>query len=506
MVPLQLLVLLVLVPLLVHVLRRRKRRPDEPPLIHGWIPFLGKALEFGRNAETFLEEQRRRSGEVFTVHIAGKFMTFIMNPLMYPSIVKHGRQLDFHKFADRVVPPIFSYSPLWKFPGLHEDILRTFQLLQGDSLTRLTESMMGNLMLVLRQDHLSRGEAWSAGSLYDFCLSVMFEASFLTVYGTPAAAARHPGMPELVKDFVDFDEMFPLLVAEVPIWLLRRARSCRSRILSRFQCPGVSSWPNVSLFVKKRAELFEGYGTMTNVDKAGHHFAILWASVGNTIPATFWALYHLVSHPEALEVVQQEILNLLKTSGIEFSRDKDVRLHRDQLDQLLYLESAINESLRLSSASMNIRVAEEDFSLQLDSRSSVSVRRGDVIVLFPRSLHMDPEIYDDPQTFQFDRYVQDGREKSDFYKQGQKLKYYRMPFGSGSSKCPGRFFAINEIKQFLFLVLLYFDVRLEEGQTRANVDPSRAGLGILLPDKEVRFRYRVRSHKPATVELPEDVN
>lgn len=94
--------------------------------------------------------------------------------------------------------------------------------------------------------------------------------------------------------------------------------------------------------------------------------------------------------------------------------------------------------------------------------------------------------------FQFDRYIQDNPGKSGFFKDGQKLKYYLMPFGSGSSMCPGRHFAINEIKQFLCLMLLYFDLELDPGQTRATVDSSRAGLGILFPSTNVRFRYRVR--------------
>lgn len=100
------------------------------------------------------------------------------------------------------------------------------------------------------------------------------------------------------------------------------------------------------------------------------------------------------------------------------------------------------------------------------------------------------------QTFRFDRYIQDGREKTDFYKDGQRLRYYRMPFGSGSSMCPGRYFAVNEIKQFLCLLLLYFDLQLVEGQTRVTVDCGRAGLGILLPSTDVCFRYRLRTVWP----------
>lgn len=60
-------------------------------------------------------------------------------------------------------------------------------------------------------------------------------------------------------------------------------------------------------------------------------------------------------------------------------------------------ESSIKESLRLSSASMNIRLAQEDFSLRLDSERSMAVRKGDIITLYPQSMHLDPEIYEDPQ-------------------------------------------------------------------------------------------------------------
>lgn len=137
-------------------------------------------------------------------------MTFIMDPFMYPNIIKHGRQLDFHKLSDTLAPLAFGYPPVINrnSPGLHDEIIRSFQLLQGDNLTPLTESMMGNLMLVLRQDRIGErpGEdgGWKGGSMYDFCSSVMFEATFLTIYGKPASASRHSGMCTLREDFLKF--------------------------------------------------------------------------------------------------------------------------------------------------------------------------------------------------------------------------------------------------------------------------------------------------------------
>lgn len=47
------------------------RKEGEPPLIKGWIPYVGKALEFGRDAHQFLTAHRDKHGDVFTVLIAG---------------------------------------------------------------------------------------------------------------------------------------------------------------------------------------------------------------------------------------------------------------------------------------------------------------------------------------------------------------------------------------------------------------------------------------------------
>lgn len=64
--------------------------------------------------------------------------------------------------------------------------------------------------------------------------------------------------------------------------------------------------------------------------------------MGNTVPATFWSMYYLVSHPEALQVIRQEIHDVLKLSGVEFSSDRDVTFGREQLEQLVYLGTSVS--------------------------------------------------------------------------------------------------------------------------------------------------------------------
>lgn len=98
------------------------------------------------------------------------------------------------------------------------------------------------------------------------------------------------------------------------------------------------------------------------------------------------------------------------------------------------------------------------------------------------------------QTFKYDRYLDEsGKAKTTFYKNGNKLKYFYMPFGSGATICPGRLFAVQEIKQFLILMLSCFDLEFVESQIKCPpLDQSRAGLGILPPLHDIEFKYKLK--------------
>ena len=64
---------------------------------------------------------------------------------------------------------------------------------------------------------------------------------------------------------------------------------------------------------------------------------------------------------------------------------------------------------------------------------TLRIRKNDMIMVAFKLLHFDREVYDQPEKFQFDRFLNvDGTEKTDFYKGGRKLKQYLQPFGMGA--------------------------------------------------------------------------
>lgn len=54
----------------------KRRSKDEPPLDSGFIPWLGHALDFSRDAAKFLARMKKKHGDIFTV---SHFKLFIAN-------------------------------------------------------------------------------------------------------------------------------------------------------------------------------------------------------------------------------------------------------------------------------------------------------------------------------------------------------------------------------------------------------------------------------------------
>ncbi|XP_008056595.1 cholesterol 7-alpha-monooxygenase [Carlito syrichta] len=478
----------------------RKRKMGEPPLENGLIPYLGCALQFGANPLEFLRENQRKHGHVFTCKLVGKYVHFITNPLSYHKVLCHGKYFDWKKFHFATSAKAFGHRSIDPNDGnTTENINDTFiKTLQGNALNSLTESMMENLQLTMRPPVFSNSKisAWVTEGMYSFCYRVMFEAGYLTLFGRDLTRqdAQRTHILNNLDNFKQFDKVFPALAAGLPIHLFKTAHNAREKLAESLRHENLQKRNHISELVSLRMFLNDTVSTFDDLEKAKTHLAILWASQANTIPATFWSLLQMIRNPDAMKAATEEVNKTLESAGQKISFEgSPICLNQMQLNNLPVLDSIIKESLRLSSASLNIRTAKEDFTLHLEG-GSYSIRKDDIIALYPQLMHLDPEIYPDPLTFKYDRYLdENGKTKTTFYSNGLKLKYYYMPFGSGATICPGRLFAVHEIKQFLILMLSYFELELVESHAKCPpLDQSRAGLGILPPLNDIEFKYKFK--------------
>ncbi|NXS42496.1 CP8B1 hydroxylase, partial [Balaeniceps rex] len=484
----------------------RRRRPDEPPLDKGTIPWLGYVLDFRKDSSEFLKRMQRKHGDIFTVLIGGHYFTFVMDPFCFGAIVKESRsKLDFRTFASKLVLRVFGYKPTEATHSITHAL--SMKHLMGDGLTVMTQAAMENFQKLMLFN-LSSGEekrAWQEDNLFHYCYNIVFRAGYLALYGTePHQGADNKEKAneqdrirsnKLFHEFRKYDSLFPRLAYAVlspkdKIEAERLKRLFWSMLSVKKTCQK----DNISGWISDQDQLLAENGVPEYM-RDRFMFMLLWASQGNTGPTAFWLLLYLMKHPEAMKAVKGEVDKVSRESGQEAKPGSPpINITRDMLNQTPLLDSALEETLRLIAAPILVRAVLQDTSLKTSSGTEYTLRKGDRVALFPHiSVQMNPEIHPKPHEFKYDRFVNPDGTKKDFYKNGKKLKYFNMPWGAGVSICPGRFFATAEIKQFVFLMLSHYDLELVNGEEEIPaIDVSRWGFGTMQPVHDIRFRYRLR--------------
>ncbi|XP_073485576.1 5-beta-cholestane-3-alpha,7-alpha-diol 12-alpha-hydroxylase-like [Aquarana catesbeiana] len=484
----------------------RKRKPNEPPLDKGSIPWLGYALEFRNNTAAFLQRMQKKHGDIFTVQIAGYYFTFVTDPLSFGPIIKESKKLDFVQFAAELVARVFGYHTTADDHKMLEKA--STKHLMGDGLVLMTQAMMDNLQnLMLHNVGAGNGEKkWHQDGLFNYSYNIVFRAGYLALFGNEPPKSKgdvemakkldRDISDELFYEFRKYDQLFPRLAYAVltPKGKLEAERLKRLfwnmlSIKKTLQKENISGW--VTDQFQFRAE-----NGMPESMQDRFMFLLLWASQGNTGPASFWLLLFLMKNPEAMQAVSEEVQNVLKETGQQVKAGGLlINLTRDMLLKTPILDSAVEESLRITAAPVLIRAVKENLNLKMANGREFAIRKGDRVGIFPyTAVQMDPEVHPEPEKFKYNRFLnEDGSKKTEFYKNGKRVKYFTMPWGAGTTICPGRFFATNELKQFVFLMLLYFEFELVNPKEEIPpIDVSRWGFGTMQPTKDVQFRYRLR--------------
>lgn len=87
-----------------------ERRPGEPPLVRGDLPFFGHARAFGVDLGAHLKALQREHGDVFTLLVAGRRMTFILDPHSYPHLLRAQEDLSFTELNYDITTRAFGVS------------------------------------------------------------------------------------------------------------------------------------------------------------------------------------------------------------------------------------------------------------------------------------------------------------------------------------------------------------------------------------------------------------
>ncbi|KAF8271099.1 cytochrome P450 [Lactarius quietus] len=206
--------------------------------------------------------------------------------------------------------------------------------------------------------------------------------------------------------------------------------------------------------------------------------SINFAAIHTTSLSTTTALYYLLSNPEYIEPLRRDVETAVAEEGWT----------KAAMDKMHKIDSFLRESQRISGPGVlgTVRIALRPFTFS----NGITVPAGTLVATPSTAIHMDGEIYPNPEKFDGFRFAK-LREREGAAGTGQQAASTSaeyLTFGYGRHACPGRFFAVNEVKALLAHIIVTYDIKLEAGKPTPC---TRLAYTRRIPDKaNVMFRKR----------------
>ncbi|EMD31509.1 hypothetical protein CERSUDRAFT_119728 [Gelatoporia subvermispora B] len=456
-----------------------------PPRVPYWIPWLGSAIEMGRNPDAFFEKMTQRYGPVFKLKTVGKSMIYVTSPTLIQSIFRDSKHYDFHDIRMKMNEEVFLIPGAAMPPDLvkswflaHHRVLAPTSV--PEMLKHYTHHAHHNVLASIAE--MSGRKTRMA----DFIVPTAYEATGKALFGELFPARQ------TLANFQRFDRDFPLMAAGAPGFMLAKARRAWWNVISVLEDyvkeveldedVDVPPLAKLTLDVKQQG----GWDARTAAIVMA---ADMWASQTNGLWAAYWVMAFMLFEPNGLAPLVAEI-DRARTSWVSQHPEKTLdattfhEFMADSTKAMPLLASAVQESLRISSSVMPIRRVVEPVEL-----GGYSLQKDDVVIAVTRAVHLDDEIHPDAAAFRVDRYC----EGKTFTKDGRSVPNHSMPFGGGVSICEGRHFVIGELKTLVALILTYATVELaDRSGVRPEFDWSRLGSGIMQPRGDIDVIVRKR--------------
>jgi len=200
-------------------------------------------------------------------------------------------------------------------------------------------------------------------------------------------------------------------------------------------------------------------------------FDMIFALTDTTATTNEWAIYCLINHPEVQDKLHEEM-------DREFGPDH-IPTYEDR-HKLPYFWAFMREVMRyrIVAAMLAPHYANEDITLHDTTGKEFFVPAGTQILVHAYSMGLDPELWDEPEKFNPDRFL--GKDFDlDLYGQGKRKNtdhYKFMPFGTGPRMCPGYSFA--KVAQWIQAATILHSFRFK-----------------LAPDAEKKYPHLIKNGK-----------
>lgn len=453
--------------------------PRQPKELPYWIPFLGHTFAFFGNSDKLLErglDYTGRTHEVFTIQLLGKRLYIITSPTDVASAYRDNIALKFDGHLNELLenfgfgadaikrawhnpqPGDWCYIPnnpvnpqQMNFIHLTEDIYKK-QLLPGEKMDDICRGFLGALYKSLQWNQLDHCTSSVQGSrrrisLYSLCRVAMVDAATRSMFG----GHLHDIEPRIVDYMLGFNDYAWMVFFRFPDVFGRYVTEPRRKIMDALRTfiklpddqRSEQSWSIKSIISAQE---------IVGIDmeaRASVILMIFWAANSNEYNISFWVMAYLLYDDEIKELVRQETEAAWKSGKL------DIKFLCANCPNL---EAIFNEALRLNGGAMVSRVV-----LERTMIGGKDLLPGSSILIPSRQLHTNEDVWgSNVREFEATRFLK---------KKSLARHSSFRPFGGGSTYCPGRVLAKEEVYGFVAILFHRFNMELADVATDGRKKP-----------------------------------
>ncbi|KAI9743789.1 MAG: hypothetical protein M1818_002523 [Claussenomyces sp. TS43310] len=485
--------------------------PREPPLLTTKIPLIGHLIgllwyqsgyyhcllyEFDPTFQSSILTSKDRADKpvpAFTLNVLTSKIYVISSPALVQAAMR-SRNLDFEPFIVAVADRMLRVSPeaMETVRGTSADPKEPTYLREVHNVMHSTmQPGAGLLEMNTRVLHTLGGYAndigkeWEGRNLYRWVRDSFTIAAARSLYGPYNIIEKDPSLIDHLWNF-DADQLW-LLAGRFPSVFAPKACKARDALQLAFQEYYTAGHDrDASTLVRGRNAMARKWN-ISIFDIAQFEVTILFVATTNAIPSVFWLLVYILSDPQLVQEVRNEVLAITTFLG----REATVDIARFNT-HCPVLSSAYNESLRLTNAQVSARCVAADTVLSDSVTGDTFLLKKGNVVQMPSGLqHTSTHVWG-ANAGSFDAYRfmrREGAMKEERKAQTQGF----FPFGGAKHLCPGRSFALAEILGMVSVLVLGFDFRSENG--KVHVPPGKPhafGEAVQKPMYDIPVQVRRR--------------
>eukprot|EP00117_Sycon_ciliatum_P048356 scpid65450/ scgid34438/ 24-hydroxycholesterol 7-alpha-hydroxylase; Cytochrome P450 39A1; Oxysterol 7-alpha-hydroxylase len=444
----------------VYIFRRSQADVPGVPRISGLLPWVGCGLRFVGNPRKFLEDVRKQHGDNFILEMFGTDMFFTFSAKGLEALYKIREADASFTEATRAFLGL-------KLPG---------ELVQGSMSMfhkRLKKSLLHGYIHEMNsaiEEKLVSLDSKGEFELFAFMRQIVHQVGFRVWLGPETAQSDHLRRFIAAFDALDVEKGFQSLSSLFVTTLsgkyyekkaLKQLQDVLRCVWESQQEIGTSTEEENANF----ATLHEMYGHLST--EARFHqvaidvFQFHLASQANMYASLSWMLANVLLHNSCREKVMAEIAAVEKKYGPAYTSSLEA------LDEMVYIEQVVHESLRISQQSLTLRKVMKPCSFL-----EHSLPKGLYIATL-LSITNNEVGSDEPGTDVF----QPGRRS--VHQRETDAQYHISTFGHGFHSCPGLKFAMTLSKIVLCLMLAGDHCLKMEPQFSSSIEVPPGSVGAV---------------------------